>query len=95
MDELGRAADELEKAIAELVRRAAELARRSEELNRQLLRLADALARPTSAIPAEGADGPGPAPRGRESARSAAGRSILAEVREFLDGPGALGPAPQ
>jgi prefoldin subunit 5 len=47
MDELERAADELEKATNELVKRAEELAKRSEELNRQLLRLAEALTRPT------------------------------------------------
>jgi hypothetical protein len=88
MDDLERAADELEKATSELVKRAEELAKRSEELNRQLLRLAEALTRPTMIRPREAApetlkpaDIPG-------VAQPPQGTGILAEVKEFLDGPG-------
>jgi hypothetical protein len=86
MDELERAADELEKATSELVRRAEELANRSEELNRQLLRLAEALTRPTMIRPREvtpdslkPADTPGTGQTHQDN-------GILAEVKEFLDG---------
>jgi len=87
MDELERAADELEKATNELVKRAEELAKRSEELNRQLLRLAEALTRPipirtheVAPEPLKPADTPG-------AAQPPQGTGILAEVKEFLDGP--------
>jgi hypothetical protein len=87
MDELERAADELEKATNELVKRAEELAKRSEELNRQLLRLAEALTRPlpirareVAPEPLKPADTPG-------VVQPPQGTGILAEVKEFLDGP--------
>jgi chromosome segregation ATPase len=87
MDELERAADELEKATSELVKRAEELAERSEELNRQLLRLAEALTKPTMIRPHQAtpeplkpADTPG-------ASQSPQDTGILAEIKEFLDGP--------
>ncbi|MDM7999150.1 MAG: hypothetical protein QUS33_03885 [Dehalococcoidia bacterium] len=91
-DELERAAEELERATAELVKRAAELANRSEELNRQLLRLAEALARPTMIKPPEVKPGPSKladAPKTGQPQDS----GILAEVRELLDGPEGRGGA--
>jgi hypothetical protein len=91
-DELERAANELEKATNELVKRAAELARRSEELNRQLLKLAEALTRPTMITPGEAAVDPFPPAKAPESARPSPGNGILAEVKELLDGPGGHGP---
>ena len=87
-DELERAAEELEKATSELVKRAEELANRSEELNRQLLRLAEALARPTMIKPREVPKeplGPGDTPGAGQPSQDT---GILAEVKEFLDRPG-------
>jgi len=86
-DELERAAEELEKATSELVKRAEELANKSEELNRQLLRLAEALTRPTMIRPREVPKEPSkPAdiPGGSQSPQDT---GILAEIKEFLDGP--------
>jgi len=86
-DELERAAEELEKATSELVKRAEELANRSEELNRQLLRLAEALAKPTMIKPREVIPDPSkPADTLRTGQQQDTG--ILAEVKEFLDRPG-------
>jgi len=82
MDELERAANDLEKATNELVKRAEELAKRSEELNRQLLRLAEALTRPTMIRPRENA----PEPLKPGTTQPPQGTGILAEVKEFLDG---------
>lgn len=87
MDELERAADELEKATNELVKRAEQLAKRSEELNRQLLRLAEALSRPIPMKQREvlpGSAKPGETPG---AAKASQENDILAEVKEFLDGP--------
>jgi len=86
-DELERAAEELEKATNELVKRAEELANRSEELNRQLLRLAEALTKPTMIRPREvpkEPSKPGDAPGTGQQQDT----GILAEVKEFLDRPG-------
>jgi len=85
MDELERAANDLEKATNELVKRAEELAKRSEELNRQLLRLAEALTRPTMIRPRENAREP-LKPADTPGAQPPQGTGILAEVKEFLDG---------
>src|SRR5512137_2455744 len=86
-DELERAADELEKATSELVKRAEELAKRSEELNRQLLRLAEALTRPTMIKPREVThEAPKPANPPATGQPSPSG-GILDEVKEFLDQP--------
>src|SRR5512136_1423277 len=87
VDDLERAADELERATNELVKRAEELAKRSEELNRQLLRLAEALTRPTMIKPREAAPDPLKPEDAPESAQPDQGTGILAEVKEFLDGP--------
>ena len=87
MDELERAADELERATSELIRRAEELAKRSEELNRQLIRLAEALTRP---IPIKAREvlpeplKPGDTPGLTQPPQKP---GILAEIKEFLDGP--------
>jgi len=86
MDELERAADDLEKATNELVRRAEELAKRSEELNRQLLRLAEALTRPTMIRPREAAPEPLRPSNTPGATQPPQGTGILAEVKEFLDG---------
>jgi chromosome segregation ATPase len=86
MDDLERAAHELEKATNELVKRAEELAKRSEELNRQLLRLAEALTRPTMIKPREVAPGPLKPADTPGVAQPPQGTGILAEVKEFLDG---------
>jgi len=70
------------------VKRAEELANRSEELNRQLLRLAEALARPTMIKPREVPKeplGPGDTPGAGQPSQDT---GILAEVKEFLDRPG-------
>lgn len=70
------------------MKRAEELANRSEELNRQLLRLAEALAKPKMITPrdvtpdaSKPADTPGTSQLQEDT-------GILAEVKEFLDGPG-------
>jgi len=87
MDELERAADELEKATNELVKRAEELAKRSEELNRQLLRLAEALTRPIPIRTREVLPDPLKPADTPKAAEPPQGTGILAEVKEFLDGP--------
>ena len=86
-DELERAAEELEKATSELVKRAEELANRSEELNRQLLRLAEALTKPTMIRPREAPKEPSK-PGDTPGTGQQQDTGILAEVKEFLDRPG-------
>jgi len=99
MDELERAADELEKATSELVKRAEELAKRSEELNRQLLRLAEALTMSTMITAREAAPEPSKQAKTPGIGQPPEGTGILAEVKEFLDGPegqaGLSGPDPR
>lgn len=90
-DELERAAEELEKATSELVKRAEELANRSEELNRQLLRLAEALARPPVIRPRDVTPDPSKPASAPGSKQPHQDTGILAEVKEFLDGPGGQG----
>jgi hypothetical protein len=86
-DELERAAEELEKATSELVKRAEELANRSEELNRQLLRLAEALAKPTMIRPREVTPDASKQAETPGTGQPPQDTGILAEVKEFLDGP--------
>jgi hypothetical protein len=86
-DELERAAEDLEKATNELVKRAEELAKRSEELNRQMLRLAEALARPTMIKPRAAPPEPAKPADPHGSCQPPDSSGILAEVKEFLDGP--------
>ena len=70
------------------------MAKRSEELNRQLLRLAEALTRPTVIKPREvppEASRPANTPGNGQPCQNG---SILDEVKEFLDGPeGQSGPS--
>ena len=77
----------LEKATSELVKRAEELAKRSEELNRQMLRLAEALARPTMIKPREGPPELAKPTDHQGACQPPDSSGILAEVKEFLDGP--------
>lgn len=69
------------------MKRAEELAKRSEELNRQLLRLAEALTRPTMISPREAAPDPLKSPDNVRVGQPSQDTGILAEVKEFLDGP--------
>lgn len=62
------------------------MANRSEELNRQLLRLAEALARPTMIKPREVKPDPSK-PADILGTGQPPDSGILAEVKEFLDGP--------
>jgi hypothetical protein len=86
-DELERAAEDLEKATSELLKRAEELAKRSEELNRQMLRLAEALARPTVIKPREAPPKLVKPADHQGDCQPPDSSGILAEVKEFLDGP--------
>jgi len=70
------------------VKRAEELANRSEELNRQLLRLAEALTRPTMIKPREVIPDPSKPASIPGTGQPDQDTGILAEVKEFLDRPG-------